>query len=437
MGPRFGDGNGWMQPMQWTWANRRWLTLGRAPCGGATISTRRRRWTIRGALLLTLSVTASAGAAPWQVQPMLQARGEVDDNPRLSVDGGSTETALTGTAGVAARRMNEVYEVSAAASVGYTAYSGSDLPNDDAEMLQLDSAWRSDRSVWRLGAEWIRDTTVVDVSALQDELDPGTDIDRAVTEDSVRRRRLLWSGSFEHALSERLDGVVGYRGLRLDHSRQGAVTLRDSWTHRFDLHGRYRLSERDRVGVGVETLHFRASNADNDLDSVSLVVSLTRRLSELTTTSAVVGAWSAEASSSGVSGDDNGWLARFSLFSRGELWSLDLALERDLRPSAEGVLRQADQILLRLRYDLSPRLRLTLAGRGYELRAVDVGTTQPDRRYWVVEPRLDWQLAQDWIVGASYRYRSIDRGTGDGSADSHAVALVLEYRPMFEGARPR
>ena len=393
---------------------------------------------LRTAVLAMLAAYAQeAVGAAWQFQPVLQLSGTADDNPRLRSAGADTEVAWEAVAGLTAQRVSEVFEVRAAASLGYTAYSGSDMPEDeDAQILQLETAWRSDRSIWRTGAEYHRDTTLMDVVALQEVQDPGGDIDVALVEENIRRERLLLTTSFRHALTERFDGLLRYDGTYLDYGGGDGGALRDSWTHRLEGRGIYRVSERTEAGLGVEAMRFRPSGSGGDIDSVSLMASATHWVSELSSIGLMVGGWRAEASGgNGWDDDETGFLARLSGRTRGELWSATLTLERSLRPSGEGVLREADQLMVRVSRRISPRLQVLLFGRAYDLRAVATADDRADRRYWEVEPRVEWLLSPAWSIGAFYRYRSVDRNAGWGSADSNAVTLTLEYRPPMEAGR--
>jgi hypothetical protein len=384
-------------------------------------------------MLVLLALLPQHGhTATWRFQPMLEAVAEAESNLRLREGGEETVQSTSGLAGIAAYRLTELEELRVAGLAGYTVYSGTDAPDDeDTGILQLDAAFMQERSVLRVGGELRRETTLMDVAAPLGDLDPGGDLDRGLLDESVRRHRLFVHGSFEQALTERLDALVRYSSEYSDYSTDGGVRLSDSWTHRLEAQGLYGLTERTRVGLGAQALLFRAVGAGDDVDTVSLIGTAEHRLTELSSVAALFGVWRAEGTSAAAS-DDTGYIGQVIGRTRGQNWHTSVTLERSLRPAAEGVLREVDQVRLRTTRDLSPRLAFTLTGRAFEARTA-VGAERPDRRYAELAPRLGWRLTPSWTISTRYRYRYRWVGREEpGSAESHAVALMLEYRPPLE-----
>jgi hypothetical protein len=390
---------------------------------------------IVAALVVAMAATPAVRAATWQTEPFLRLGGGADDNVDLSVDSIGTVYSGNAAAGVTLSRVTETVDVNAAATVGYTDYFGNDeAPEDrDFQLLQLGSGYRQERSLWRFDGSYLRDATFVDVQQPLDVgTDPGSNIDEGLTETNVRRQRLLLSPSFEHSFTQRLSGNLEYSGTSLNYDKKEGVNLQDTWTHDLLAGMSYQFSNRDRYGLAAGSTIFRSDDTTEDLDIYSLSLTGERRLTELSRLTFSAGARRTEPQGDTAGRkSDTGFLGSFLARTRGENWNGALSLERKLRPSGDGTLKETDQILLRASRDLSPRLAASIVGRAYETR-VPGDSEAGEEQYADVAPTLSWRLTNAWSLRGTYRYRWIDRALEQESADSNAVFLTLQYAPPSE-----
>lgn len=389
-----------------------------------------------GAVLAAMALCAAppaAHAVRWAVSPTLSLQTGVSDNVRLREEGGDTTVQGSVAVGASVERVTEIFQLRATGTVGYTGYAGDpNAPEDgDFQTLQGELGYRMERSIWRLTGTFFRDLGIIDVAVPDNRIDPGADIDAGTVEETVRRYRATLAPSFTRAITERLSAGAGYTGAYLSYDDEELSELA-SLNHELEVRTDWEYDERTTVGLAALAGFFRPRDDERAFDTYGMVANLQHRLSERSTILVSAGVrWSNPADEDRAD-SESGFLGGIEGRTRGENWEASASLERRLRPSGRGVLKETDQILLRASRDLSPRLAVELTGRAFTTRAVGSGGGAGTEDYASVSPGISYRLTEEWSLTGEYLFQAIRRAGAGERADANAVFLRLDYQPRRE-----
>lgn len=133
-----------------------------------------------------------------------------------------------------------------------------------------------------------------------------------------------------------------------------------------------------------------------------------------------------------------GFLADMNLDYTAENYTAGLHFNRALNPSSFGQLQEQTSIGLNFNYKILEHLSTNLTFNYQESTVVAsqlddrLANNIGDRTYFVIEPSVNWQFANDWTLGGSYRYRFQDIQDGNvanftGEADSNLFMISINY----------
>src|SRR5680860_135544 len=393
-----------------------------------------------------LGVPGKAIAQAWIVQPGVSLEGIYDDNFRLSPD----EPQAVSTARVAGSlklaRVTETSDIAGLVRVDGNAYFGEDEGLDDQSNQLLDFSYftKGELSRWGGTISFRRDTllrTIRGIEGTDDPtLEPDPDVDEGLSRGNVDRQRLSLGPSWSRFLTERTE--VGLSYLFSDSSYDNVPTtpgtdsnITDSLNHLLGGQLLTRVTERDRLALIFEGQRYEADD-NATFNNYDLQTGVLHDFSETFQGRFTIGARYTEfdvPAEVGIGGqpaqvgNDTGFVATIGGVKRTGLTTFAGTLQRTATPSASGEIVQNDQLALNVSRQLSERSEIIIRSTIYETESLSDLTSNSNRRFIAVEPRLRYALSPSWAVEAAYEYRRIKEFDTPDSADSNAVMLSLNY----------
>jgi hypothetical protein len=135
-----------------------------------------------------------------------------------------------------------------------------------------------------------------------------------------------------------------------------------------------------------------------------------------------------------VKSEGFGFLSDTAIKYKGENYLVDFNFSRSLVPSSRGNLNEQNRVSLSLRYDMTKRLSTRVRGSYQNSESASSNSDETRiRENLLLQSSLNWKMARDWTISASYRYRQQDRGTENSKAASNSFMLSINY--SWQGLR--
>jgi len=123
-----------------------------------------------------------------------------------------------------------------------------------------------------------------------------------------------------------------------------------------------------------------------------------------------------------------GFLSNTVIKYKGENYLLTFNLNRSLTPSSRGRLNEQNRIGLNLNYNISERLSTRIQGNYQTSQSASSNANKTStRKNLSLQSSLNWKMARDWTISASYRYRQQDRDVENSKAASNSFMLSINY----------
>lgn len=389
--------------------------------------------TLSTALVLVLgAVSPSAWADAWQINPTLTLRQSYDDNFRLT----ERKDKVWGTnliASVKLSRLTEDLDINGLVRLDFVKYSGdTDNISDKNNQLfsfNIDKKYALDRLQLRTLLR--RDTLLRSVQLYFDpgevEIEPGIGVNSAVVPRNVRRSRTIIRPSWDHQITERLNGGLEYRyeGVTYDNIGQGEQLL-DYRTHTVYARSQYALSERHQLVGSLATSKFDPDQTPTSYN-VALRLGIHGQLSETQNYGLEIGPRYSRVGRDGQSDDtDLGASALAFVELKQEVTRYRAQYEHRLRPSSNGKVLETDELILNAYHSLSPRIRVSMRTRMYATGALGTSSGGTVKNYIQAAPTLTYVIDPDWRVQLSYRFTTIERNN-QSREYSNAGFISLNY----------
>ena len=393
--------------------------------------------------ILLFSVTSKA--AVWLYDPTITLKQEYDDNYRLSTNSSNEDevwtTTLTGE--LALRGKSDRSDIAALIRLDAINYSGDDddLRDKNNQLFGLSGRHSvSDRNAFRLNARYRRDTILRnsqidvdpgDTGAFIDEdgvlIDDTTDLDVDLVRENIRRERFLITPGWNYLFDERTEISLDYTYRDLSFDNEESTSLVESEAHRFRGNISRRLSEKNTLVFEASAGYFEPDN-NNDVDNYEATIELLRKFSKTFAMDFKLGGRYSEFDR-GNKSDDTGFVANVGATKRTERTRYRLFYRRDVAPSGSGNAVEVNEIGARAQHALTEKLDLNLKASWFDTDTLDSGIdSSSDREVIRLEPGLKWRFLENWVAGASYRYRERDLDN-DGSGDSNGAFISISYSP--------
>ena len=369
-------------------------------------------------------------AAKWSVEPYVAAGAVYNDNIRLTIGPHDSVSGINLTSGINSRRETATSFVSIDALANATRYSDNDEQDDlNEQIIRLRSNGEaSERSRWRVDGRLIRDTLLrgVDIPNT-DDLDLG-DTDVGLVDREVRRVRLELRPSWTRAVTQRTSIRLDYRLTDESFSDEEGTGLQDNDTHVLGARWSKELSQRNSVSFGARIARNRVPDTDSTTDDVSILGEITHVFSPTLEGTLSAGFRDTTFERGALEETDSGTIYEASLTKRSELTTLLAALRQDLNPTGIGRVVETNELRLRYRRRVSPRLTFVLRADLFRNEALVGDPTSVDRDYAQIWPSLRWQWTRQRSVIGSYRYRRREFDADDEAADSNAIFVGVAFR---------
>lgn len=372
--------------------------------------------------------------AEWKFDPTVQLKAGYNDNINLTPDNevDSTEITLTPSAqfGVETPRSG----LSGVARFDFRRFPQESNLDDNNARLGIRSFYAMDRSRVGLDADLIKDTT----------LDSQLDETGLVLDRTDRLERSL-SPNFTWMFGERsrLEASYTLRDVNYDDSADG---FSDFTSHSGQLSLVRTLSERTSASI---TAGHRFTDSSNNIESLfsylqggasirfseTLSVSLSAGIRRTETRFPEVipiffGPFFLGTVDTGRTTERSEWGSVFgaSIDKQFERGQATLSTSRNVDNTVSGIQVEVFQVNGRYLRHFSPTLSGALDLGWYDSQSTDAGSRAFNRRYWTVEPHLDWDFAQFWRLSATYRLREQEFESSGDNATQNSAYLTLTYR---------
>lgn len=416
------------------------------------ISTRCSRipvFLIGSGIVMTM-ISLNSLAAEWSITPTVRFGGEYSDNIFLSSANPINTTSTNLTPEVRFNRANPNSAASIGARAQFRQYSDEELRDTNVQFLTLRSHYRSQqRSIWRLNGVLRRDTTITTAQVIDDLTDTtvvdentGDPIDTVDTDVNlvdveVRRNRIDLEPSWQYSLTELTSLRLRYRLQDVHYDNLQGTNLIDYRTHTVDTSLFRNLTQQDSLGMTLRLSRYSAPGNDTETDNLALNFGYDHRFQQDLLGGVTLG-YRETTTKEGANEDTFHGAVVSVEFDKKQtaLTSYNVSLTRDLNASGIGRIQQSDQLSIRVRSKLSPRLSSTFRVQAFDNNTLSGSITGNDRQYYSIEPGLRWAMTREWSVEGGYRYRWQKRELDTDSADSNTILVTLNYTwPRFAVSR--
>ena len=371
------------------------------------------------------------------MQPELKVGGEYDDNASLAVTASNEQEIeglrLQGSLGIDYSTERTNFNVRPVIS----SRKYDEEPDVDSTDGFIDFNWGHRTVKSRFGLrgnyaqESVRTAERSDPVLDQDDPDQIPDDDSGILFTQGDRQRLLLAPEFTHEFSPRTSFVVRGEYLDVGYDDVLSTSFVDFSDFRIETALLRSLTERTTGFVGVGMRRFDNAESEEDFDGVGAAIGLQSRLSETTQIRGEIGYEEAELTSTGES--DRLAVANFSIVRRMETVTMLAQYSRSIAPGGIGRVSERDNINFNIRKRFSERVAGGVGIRASSADNVVSTTTTPttsgSREFLQFRAQFEYALSQNLSVEANYRYSDIDRGDGEGRADSNSLTFWFVWRP--------
>lgn len=421
------------------------------------------------AVVASALTSVSATAVEYIVTPSVVQRVTFDNNLQLSRDDLATEAYMYRiTPGVELRATGDSWRVSGEGSIGFERFDEEQF-NSDNQRGRLGVQWFSEKQVFGLDASITRE-------AQRTAEIEGTGI---LGFEATRVENINVRPSFQRQLSERLRLTVGATfnnrhfaftdlndyetlGLDLALTRQLTETSAIDFTlfgQEFETESRpveacqfgiwvipngltfgdnctFAEQGRESTTYGAQIgwrnsftsrLDFNVSAGVREVESRDVTSSLMTNC--IFSPSGVLLLACTNQDDQEVSDTSSGLLARSGVTYRGERSQYEFSVERSVSPLGLGFLVETDRANLTYRYSFSRRMRGAASATYLDTESATAGV-EFDRKFAVVDLRLDWAVAQNWRLQPGVRFRQQESDAFGLEADSVTAFVNLNYNPQ-------
>lgn len=391
------------------------------------------------ALLIGASISASALAAEWAVEPDVSLRTEYNDNLRLTLAPHDSVTVSTLSPRVLLRRTTEISDVSLQGLVNLNRYWDDPSLDSTDYYYNFGASLLGERGQLSLNAGYVRDSTLASELA-------ETGLVAARTQRSSIRVNPRWSRSVSP-----LSAVgIGYSFADVSYAASQSAGLTDYRNQDVSVWGSHKFSERDEVQLGAYYAEYETRPAAYESATHGITLTYLRDFSERTKLSAQVGMRRTSATRQALTqvlvptfipglfqivfvpqqidsrdsgallnvGIDSKWSARTTLRGR---------ISRELNPSGSGSLVESDRLSAGVSHGFTERTNLNVNASAYRSRFSDAALSRGNSRYYALEALLSSRLDEHWSFSAGYRYARQKYEGAHVAADANVIFVSARY----------
>jgi len=380
-------------------------------------------------------VPGAGWGAEWSVQPAVSAAVGHDSNPLLAIGAHESSSVASITPSMRIRGKTERSGIDVGLALNYRYYSSDQVEDSDRQILSFNSfSQTSERTKLGLSGEFRRD----DLRQITDsavDVDGGRDSDVGLIQTDVTRNWRTLRPSWTRSVSERSSVQLSYEFTDVGFDNAAGTGLVDYTDQNLALTYSRNINPRDSFNVTASDSRFRASAVDNSTDTSRLLFGIARAFSETSNGSLAVGASKTRATVGNNVDRSSGFVLEANAREVSDTMELDGTISHDVSPSGIGQSIQSDQLRVRLVRGLTPKLGFSLRATILKNKVLEGSDPNVDRRYYEIEPALDYQWMPQWFFRAAYAYRyqkfDVDPASATGSAVY--VGVAYNWRRQFFG----
>lgn len=390
-------------------------------------------------VLLSLQA-GSSRAAEWSVEPSVGLRADYDDNINLSPAPHPSVWGLKLSPDVKFSGETETLKVTGELNLRINRYFGEDGLDTIDHTLSLRSDYKAERDLVGLNIDSIRDSTLV------------SELATTGAAQARRQRNLLTANpTWSRALTEvtSLRASYSYTDVRYDDSAGSGLINYEDQSASVGIQSK--LDERSSISVAAFYDRYETKPAQIRASTYGVQGGYDHAFSETLQGSFIVGLRKTQSTidshalvcdgpiilgfclgtvtevTSVQKETSSGYTLNGSLLKRWETDTVSGQLSREINPSGVGSLIETDRIQVIWTKEWSPTLSSNISAAAYRSRYIGGVVTDSDSRYYTVEPRLTWRLAEGWALDAGYSYARQKYETVPVEASRNVVYVNLTY----------
>ncbi len=371
------------------------------------------------ALLITLGAHSPARGLEWTFGPSLEARGEYNDNIRLTTT--ATHDAVWMATVVPRLRMEgeaESSELRGDFRYEPRRYSGGGDLDSDNFFANIDGVVKSEFDEWGLDAAYRRDSTI------QSEL-----LDTGITDVSKVRWQKSIAPSWRHVFSEFLSSELGYSFAGVSYENGLEAGLFDYSINTFNASISRLAGEFDYLRLNLYYSAFDAPLVNSKYGDRGLLLGFSHIYSDYYRFDASGGVRRTKFSNAISENESStGFIGEISLTRVLELSSAQVTLGRKIDPSGSGTLMQRDSLVLSMTRRFTAMVNGSLALGIYRNKSLEQNFTRLDRSYFFMTPSLTWRVAEDWSLRLFYRYQYSKYDEARDAARANVAGVKILYK---------
>lgn len=409
-------------------------------------------------------------AAEWSVEPSISLSEEYNDNIRFTALPHSSvwQTSLSPMLKLSSK--TELSEVSGSGRINFNRFAGDQGLNQNDELFSLLTSLYSERNTWTMNAAYKQDST-----AESERL--ATGVVQIRTQRTLRSLNPSWTRALTERYSLKLD--YNYQNVKYEEH----INLNDYSFQQAAATLQYQLTERDQVGLslsysitdysptlisypasidinfgppfgilpfamgGTHTIATKSTlrgiqTSGSHLFSETLRGSLSLGWRRVETDASHVcngrlGDFYALINSINCSGRAVDPLIAFDRVTEGNGSSFSANLEktfdaakvsgfasREVNPGGSGLV-ETDKFGVSLNRSLTENLTGSFDTMAYRTKYLSLA--YPSSRYYTVEPKLNWQFSERWVLNAGYRYARFETDNVVDATTANIAYLNLVY----------
>jgi hypothetical protein len=374
----------------------------------------------RSSLAMAAAVCLSSGlhAAEWQIDPYAKATTQFDDNIRSTSD--NPEDSFVGILELGAMFSNEseIVKTTLSPRIRSSSYSSDSDLNNNAQLLDFSTRSVGERSTPSLDINLSRDSSLT------------SELEGAAGNVSVNKRRTRWS--VMPAWSYKLTGQDALDiSLQVESTSFDDVDAESLFDYDYQIAALAyvrSLSEIKDFTARLYQKQYAADEIESESDTMGIELGLSNKFTERTVGSLFLGGQATDSEIDQKKESNSGFTVRAVIDHETEVNKASVSLSRAVEPTSMGDVRNEDALRASWVSRVNVKLEWGLDALLQQNERVSEAGDFADQNFYFVEPKLMWNLTQEWKLTGIYRVslREFDADLGD--TDRNELGLSIEYR---------
>jgi len=361
-----------------------------------------------GAGSLLLFIAGNVNAAEWSLNSNIQARYEYNDNIFLTLQPHESVSNVVIQPDIKFRAEEKNWVTMLEARLRSNNYSDSNLDSHNQHYL-ADGSYKRERDTYSIKGSY--------------DLNSSLDIesnDFGLSRVRVNRTTTNISPSYSRMLTERLLVSLGYTIMESKYDDSVSTDFVSYEAEIASASLAYNLSERDKFNTSVQYTDYMSLNGLSEYQLLTSRMGLSRNFAENFTADFQIGTSVRDAINRSTSTIDffgttislvqesvssnRGYVLDAGFVYKSDEWAFSGRLGRDNVTNSYGGVNEADTLKFDYNRRLTDRWGYGLIGKYEKTEAIISSISFSDSRSLTVNASINYALAMDWKITASWRY---------------------------------